>query len=96
MAANTMTWWNNYSIHAVTILSKVTKFHSGPLQQMRLELDQGEAGTIATTGFPIKMREAPAALQRPAPKLGEHTAEVLAELGFDATQCEDLRRRGVV
>ncbi|MCA0974479.1 CoA transferase [Halomonas denitrificans] len=65
-------------------------------QQMRLELDQGEAGTIATTGFPIKMREAPAALQRPAPKLGEHTAEVLAELGFDATQCEDLRRRGVV
>ncbi|MBY5983205.1 CoA transferase [Halomonas sp. DP5Y7-2] len=65
-------------------------------QQMRLELNQGEAGTIATTGFPIKMREAPAALQRPAPKLGEHTAEVLAELGFDATQCEDLRRRGVV
>ncbi|MBY5926687.1 MULTISPECIES: CaiB/BaiF CoA transferase family protein [unclassified Halomonas] len=65
-------------------------------QQMRLELDQGEAGTIATTGFPIKMREAPAALQRPAPKLGEHTAEVLAELGFDETQCEDLRRRGVV
>ncbi|MBY6206001.1 MULTISPECIES: CaiB/BaiF CoA transferase family protein [Halomonas] len=65
-------------------------------QQMRLELDQGEAGTIATTGFPIKMREAPAALQRPAPKLGEHTAEVLAELGFDETQCKDLRRRGVV
>lgn len=65
-------------------------------QQMRLELDQGEAGTIATTGFPIKMREAPAALQRPAPKLGEHTAEVLAELGFDETQYEDLRRRGVV
>jgi crotonobetainyl-CoA:carnitine CoA-transferase CaiB-like acyl-CoA transferase len=31
----------------------------------------------------------------PAPELGEHTAEILAELGYTADDVEDLRRRGV-
>src|SRR5699024_8659743 len=31
-------------------------------QHMRLELDQGEYGRIPTTGFPVKMRDAPAAV----------------------------------
>ncbi|PTL91133.1 carnitine dehydratase [Halomonas litopenaei] len=65
-------------------------------QRMRLTLDQGEAGQIATTGFPVKMREAPAMIQRPAPQLGEHTDEVLAELGFGADECRALRQRGIV
>lgn len=36
------------------------------------------------------------ALRRPAPRLGEHTAEVLAELGFDADAVRALVREGVV
>ena len=65
-------------------------------QRMRLTLDQGAAGQIATTGFPVKMREAPAMIQRPAPQLGEHTDEVLTELGFGADECRALRQRGIV
>ncbi len=35
-------------------------------------------------------------LQRPPPKLGEHTDELLTELGYSRTQIDDLRRREVV
>ncbi len=33
---------------------------------------------------------------RPTPELSQHTAEVLAGLGFDADAVADLRARGVV
>jgi len=34
--------------------------------------------------------------RRDAPGLGEHTAEVLAEIGFDAQRLEDLKLQGVI
>ncbi|HEU0062216.1 MAG TPA: CoA transferase [Hyphomicrobiaceae bacterium] len=36
------------------------------------------AGTVKTLGIPVKLSETPGALRRPAPRLGEHTVEVLA------------------
>ena len=65
-------------------------------QQMQLELDQGEYGKIPTTGFPVKMSEAPATLHLPVPRLGEHTREILAQLGIDDDEASVLRERGVI
>jgi len=65
-------------------------------QQMRLELDQGELGRIPVTGFPVKMQEAPAAVHHPVPRLGEHTREVLAELGLDDEELKALEAQGVI
>ncbi|PRY72964.1 CaiB/BaiF CoA transferase family protein [Halomonas ventosae] len=65
-------------------------------QQMRIELDQGELGRIPVTGFPVKMQEAPAAVHHPVPRLGEHTREVLAELGLDDGELRALEAQGVI
>src|SRR5262249_51434575 len=35
-------------------------------------------------------------IRRPAPALGEHTAEVLAELGLESTEVTRLRAEGIV
>jgi crotonobetainyl-CoA:carnitine CoA-transferase CaiB-like acyl-CoA transferase len=44
---------------------------------------------------PIKLSATPPVLRRPPPRLGEHTDEVLAELGLDAAERARLRAAGV-
>ncbi|MCH9674668.1 MAG: CoA transferase [Gammaproteobacteria bacterium] len=53
-------------------------------QQMVLDIPHGKFGTVKTTGFPVKLSATPATVRRPAPQLGEHTEEVLAELDLQS------------
>ncbi len=53
------------------------------------------AGATQLPGIPIKLSATPGAIRRPAPILGEHTAEVLGEwLGLSAEQIKALREEG--
>ena len=52
--------------------------------------------SIATVASPLRLTATPPVLLRAPPALGEHTAEVLAELGLDAAQVAALRQAGVV
>jgi crotonobetainyl-CoA:carnitine CoA-transferase CaiB-like acyl-CoA transferase len=49
-------------------------------REMVTEIDHPAAGPMRTLGIPVKLSATPGALRRPAPLLGEHTEEVLAEL----------------
>jgi CoA:oxalate CoA-transferase len=49
-------------------------------QEMVLEMDHPGHGMVKMTGFPVKLSETPPKLHRPAPRLGEHTEEVLGAL----------------
>ena len=56
----------------------------------------GALASITTVASPLRLTATPPVLHRPPPALGEHTDEVLAELGLDAAQVAGLRQRGVV
>jgi crotonobetainyl-CoA:carnitine CoA-transferase CaiB-like acyl-CoA transferase len=47
---------------------------------MRLDLDDGHGNTLPSVRAPMVMSETPLIYERPSPRLGEHTAEILAEL----------------
>lgn len=53
-------------------------------------------GTVPQLGFPIKMSATPATIRTPAPKLGEHTAEILHAIGYAAGDVDRLQAAGVV
>jgi crotonobetainyl-CoA:carnitine CoA-transferase CaiB-like acyl-CoA transferase len=45
---------------------------------------------------PVELSETPGTIRQRAPTLGEHTDEVLAEVGFSAEEISRLRQAGVV
>jgi crotonobetainyl-CoA:carnitine CoA-transferase CaiB-like acyl-CoA transferase len=63
---------------------------------MIVELDHPTANrTFVTTGIPGSMSETPAEIQRRPPAAGEHTEEVLREVGYDAEAIESLAEREI-
>jgi formyl-CoA transferase len=60
-----------------------------------VEVDHPTRGKYLTVGNPIKMSDSPSDVKR-SPLLGEHTDEVLAELGYGADQISALRAEKVI
>ena len=53
-------------------------------------------GTVRTVGNPLHMSSAPKIATRPAPTLGQHNDEVLAELGYAPADIERLRKDRII
>jgi crotonobetainyl-CoA:carnitine CoA-transferase CaiB-like acyl-CoA transferase len=66
-------------------------------REMIVSVEDPEAGTVKMAGVPIKLSGTPGKVQGRAPRLGEHSEEILAEwLGLTADAVARLRREGVV
>src|SRR5262247_2510966 len=59
-------------------------------------LEQPGYGVARMLDFPVRASATPGAIRRPAPGLGEHTAEILTELGLPRSEIERLAAAGVV
>jgi len=51
-------------------------------QEMAIDVPHPGHGTVRMIGFPIKFANAPCRVRYPAPELGQHNAEIFAELGL--------------
>ncbi len=51
---------------------------------MQLSLDDGHGTALPSVRSPINLSQTPLAFERPSPRLGEHTAEILREIGEDS------------
>jgi crotonobetainyl-CoA:carnitine CoA-transferase CaiB-like acyl-CoA transferase len=56
----------------------------------------GSTRPVPIANTPVRLSETPGAVRRHAPTLGEHTDEVLQELGFTGTEVAAFRASGVI
>jgi len=66
-------------------------------RRMLVEIDQPGVGPMRIAGSPIRLSETPGRVRAGAPRLGEHTEDVLRQvLGMSAQEIARLREQGVV
>jgi crotonobetainyl-CoA:carnitine CoA-transferase CaiB-like acyl-CoA transferase len=56
------------------------------------EVGSSQGSSLRVLGHPVKYSDAPAKIRRRAPKLGEHTREVLADYGISASEIDALAK----
>jgi crotonobetainyl-CoA:carnitine CoA-transferase CaiB-like acyl-CoA transferase len=83
---------------------------AGPIATVRQALESPQAaarglvveqaratgGTVRTVAQPLALTATPPAYERPPPQVGEHSREILAELGLAGTDIDRLFEAGVV
>ena len=88
---------NEHDIPCGPILSMEELAHDPSLRATGtvVEVDHPKRGKYLTVGNPIKMSDSPTEVKR-SPLLGEHTDEVLAELGYKTDEVNALRSKKVI
>lgn len=77
----------------------VLEMHKDPqtlARGMVVEVPHSKVGPVRTLGNPVKLSATPTSIRRGAPLLGEHSCEVLREIGYGDAEIERLVADGAV
>ena len=80
-------------------LYDIAQVYADPHVQARgmvVETVHPRMGTVRHIGAPVKLSATPSTVRRPAPLLGQHSREVLAEAGMSGVEIDDLLTAGVL
>jgi len=65
-------------------------------RKMLVEVDDPQLGTVKFARTPVRLSDAAEVEGRPAPALGEHTAEILGRVGIGPDELAELRAKGAI
>jgi crotonobetainyl-CoA:carnitine CoA-transferase CaiB-like acyl-CoA transferase len=94
-------WWEwskNKNIAAAPVLNLDEAFGDPQIvhRGMMFEREHPILGPVKQVGSPFKLSETPPQFTRFSPMPGEHTEEVLRELGYNEQEIDELREKGVI
>src|SRR5262245_37793893 len=102
IATRTRDEWYDYLVKADVCVGKVydpEEMVADPQVQARdmiVEVHHPQHGAVKQFGQPIKLSATPAAIRTAAPTAGEHTDQVLKELGLGAAEIDAMRKKHIV
>jgi len=102
IGTNSRAYWVDYlngaGVPCGTIMNLKEVFSDPQVlhQEMVLEVEHPGYGRVKMTGFPVKLSSTSCRVRLPAPKLGEHTEEILKSLNFNRESIKKLREKGVI
>jgi crotonobetainyl-CoA:carnitine CoA-transferase CaiB-like acyl-CoA transferase len=84
-------------VGCINTVDRVVSHPQVAARQSLVECEHPAAGTLRLVASPVRLSETPGRIRRPAPRLGEHTDEVLLErLGMAPDEIAALRSRGAI
>ena len=76
--------------------SQVTNDPQAVANNYFVTVDHPEQGATKMTGYPWCFSDTPASYRHPAPGYGEHTMEILSEIGCSEDEMKSLKEKGVL
>lgn len=100
--AQTVSYWvetlNAKGVPAGPVYTMPQVFEDPQVKHLAIagDVSNKELGSIQLVTSPVRLSRTPAQLNTAAPGWGEHNREVLSELGFEASDIEQLKKNGAI
>jgi len=87
---------NDVPCSPVNTIDKVVKQPQVLARDMVHDIELEGLGMMSMAGLPIKFSDSSGSIRLPPPRLGQHTAQILTEMGYSESGIQTLAAQGVI